>query len=82
MLVFLRVEMIRRLHLVHPATGSTGSLGPLPAGVKDHLQERNRHREQHPDVNHLDIGGDWQTLGDPEESKKIYEIDQVDIIFF
>ena len=70
----LQVRLVHRLHLVHPAIqGELGQAGPLHhlgAGVQGHLQEGNCHGEQHPDVNHLDIGGDWQALRDPKEPAK------------
>ena len=70
----LQVQLVRRLHLVHPAIGGelghAGSLHHLGAGVQGHLQEGNCHGEQHPDVNHLDIGSDWQALGDSKEPTK------------
>ena len=37
-------------------------------GVQNHLQERNDHGEHHPDINHLDIGGVGQALGDAKEA--------------
>ena len=32
------------------------------------LGEGEHHREQHPDVQHLDVGGRGQRLGDPDEA--------------
>ena len=62
-----------RLHLVHPAIrvelGRARSCHHLSAGVQDYLQERNSQSKQHPDINHLDIGGDRQALGDPQKPK-------------
>ena len=37
-----------------------------------HRQEDPEHCEDHPDVNHLDIGGGWQELGDSDEAEKSF----------
>ena len=39
-------------------------------GVKDHLKEGDRHGEEHPDVDHLDVRGDRQALGEAKKAKK------------
>ena len=65
----LQVQLVHRLHLVDLAI--QGELGQaVGEGVQGHLQEGNCHGEQHPDVNHLDIGGDWQALRDSKEPAK------------
>ena len=38
-------------------------------GKKNHLKEGNRHGEQHPDVDHLDVGSDRKALGKAQEAK-------------
>ena len=64
----------RVVHRFHPDVGGelgrAGSLHHLGAGVQGHLQEGDSQREQHPDVNHLDIGGDRQALGDAKEPEE------------
>ena len=40
----------------------------LPEGKDDNLQERNGHGEEHPDVNHLDVGGCEECLGYADEA--------------
>ena len=42
----------------------------LICGVHDHLEEGDRHCKQHPDVNHLDIGGDRQALRETQETMR------------
>ena len=37
-------------------------------GVQNHLQERNDHGKHHPDIDHLDISGGGQALGDAKEA--------------
>ena len=39
-------------------------------GMKDHLKEGDGHGEEHPDVDHLDVRGDGQALGEAQEAKK------------
>ena len=41
----------------------------LMDGKKNHLKEGNRHGEQHPDVDHLDVGSDRKALGKAQEAK-------------
>ena len=45
------------------------SLKHLSGGVKNHFQERYSHCEQHPDVDHLDIRRNSQTLGKSQKTK-------------
>ena len=40
------------------------------SGIKDHLKEGNGHGEEHPDVDHLDVRGDRQALGEAKKAKK------------
>ena len=42
----------------------------LICGMHDHLQERDCHCEEHPNVNHLDIRGDRQTLRQTQETEE------------
>ena len=42
----------------------------LVGGMKDHFKEGDGHGEEHPDVDHLDVGGDRQALGEAQEAKK------------
>ena len=37
--------------------------------VEGHNQEGVKHHEEHPDVNHLDIGGYWQRLNHSDEAE-------------
>ena len=39
-------------------------------GVQNHLQERNDHGEHHPHINHLEVGGGGQTLGDAKKTEE------------
>ena len=39
--------------------------------VYNHLEERDCHGKKHPDVDHLDVGGDWQALRKPKKTKKV-----------
>ena len=55
--------------MVHWATRLLLPPSPgLPEGEDYNLQERNSHGEQHPDVNHLDIGGGEEGLGNADEA--------------
>ena len=58
--------LLRRLDLdhTHPLVKARRSFEHLIGGVHDYLQEGNRHRKQHPDVDHLDVGGDRKALGE------------------
>ena len=60
---------------VHPfiKTNMTGSglLEHLVSRVQDHLQEGDCHREQHPDVNHLDVRSDGKALGKSQKTTRI-----------
>ena len=47
-----------------------GTLEDLMHGMKDHLKEGDGHGEEHPDVDHLDVRGDRQALGEAQEAKK------------
>ena len=38
--------------------------------MKDHLKEGDGHGEEHPDVDHLDVRGDRQALGEAKKAKK------------
>ena len=38
--------------------------------MKGDLKEEEHHGDDHPDVNHLYIGGGWQSLGDAYEAEK------------
>ena len=38
--------------------------------MKGNLKEEEHHGDDHPDVNHLYIGGGWQSLGDAYEAEK------------
>ena len=38
--------------------------------MKHHLKERDGHGEEHPDVDHLDVRGDRQALGEAKKAKK------------
>ena len=38
--------------------------------MKDHLKEGDRHGEEHPDVDHLDVRSDRQALGEAQEAEK------------
>ena len=59
---------------VHPLIKNcVGSLEHLVGGMQDHFQEGDCHREQHPDVNHLDVRGDRQALGESQKTSKDYE---------
>ena len=44
----------------------------LVGSMKDHLKEGDGHGKQHPDVDHLDVRGDRQALGEAQEAKKIF----------
>ena len=37
--------------------------------MKDHLKEGDGHGEEHPDVDHLDVRCDRQTLGKAQEAE-------------
>ena len=37
----------------------------------NHLEEGDGPGEEHPDVNHLDVGGDRQVLREPKKTKKV-----------
>ena len=39
----------------------------------DHFQEGDGHCEQHPNIDHLDVGGDRHALRESEKSTKIIE---------
>ena len=39
-------------------------------GMKDHLKEGDGHGEEHPNVDHLDVRGDRQALGEAQETKR------------
>ena len=41
------------------------------SGVKDYLEEWDGHCENHPDVDHLDIGRDWQGLRETQKTSRI-----------
>ena len=43
----------------------------LIGGVQNHLEEGDGHGEQHPDVDHLDVRGDRQALGESQKTKKV-----------
>ena len=45
--------------LIETKINCVGSLEHLVGGMQNHLKEGDCHREQHPDVNHLDVRGDW-----------------------
>ena len=47
-----------------------GTLEDLMHGMKDHLKEGDGHGEEHPDVDHLDVRGDRQALGEAQETKR------------
>ena len=47
-----------------------GTLEHLMGGMKDHLKEGDGHSEKHPDVDHLDVRGDRQALGEAQETKR------------
>ena len=56
---------------VHPLVKNcVGSLEHLVGGMQDHFQEGDCHREQHPDVNHLDVRGNRQVLGESQKTEK------------
>ena len=38
--------------------------------MKDHLKEGDRHGEEHPDVDHLDVRSDRKALGKAQEAEK------------
>ena len=61
LLLLLLLSRLESDH-VHPVIRTkmscSGLLEHLIRGVQDHLQEGDCHREQHPDVNHLDVRGD------------------------
>ena len=38
--------------------------------MKGHLKEEEHHGDNHPNVNHLDVGCGRQSLGDPYEAEK------------
>ena len=42
------------------------------ACMKGDLKEEEHHGDDHPDVNHLYIGGGWQSLGDAYEAEKMF----------
>ena len=39
----------------------------------DHFQEGDCHCEQHPNIDHLDVGGDRHALRESEKSTKIFQ---------
>ena len=64
------LQPICRLHPDHiHSSNRSRLLGSLIESVKDYFQERNSHREEHPDVNHLYVGGYWQALEKPKETE-------------
>ena len=60
---------------IHPLikTKMTGSglLEHLVSRVQDHLQEGDCHREQHPDVDHLDVRSGGKALRDSQKTTEI-----------
>ena len=38
----------------------------------DHFQEGDGHREQHPNIDHLDVGGDRHALRESKKSAKTF----------
>ena len=47
----------------------------LFVGVESHFEEREGHGEDHPDVDHLDIGGGGQRARYPNEAEIILSVD-------
>ena len=72
LLLHLHLLLHRRLDLdhTHPLVKSRRSFEHLISGVHDYLQEGNRHRKQHPDVDHLDVGGDRKFIGETNKTTK------------
>ena len=66
-LIFVLVVSREDLHHIH--LRGSWSLEHLIGGVKEHLHEGNSHCEEHPDVDHLDIRGHLQALGESQKSK-------------
>ena len=74
---FLCRLFLFRLHLQHIHSSfrnnnmeCAGTLEHLMDGMKDHLKEGDGHGEEHPDVDHLDVRGDRQALGEAQETKR------------
>ena len=42
----------------------------LAEGVEEHLQEGVEHAEDHPDVDHLGVGGRWQGARQTDKAEK------------
>ena len=61
-----RLDHIRPL--IRTKLSCSGLLEYLVGGVQDHLQEREGHCEEHPDVNHLDVRGNGKALGESQET--------------
>ena len=52
----------------------------LVGSMKDHLKEGDGHGEEHPDVDHLDVRGDRQALGEAQEAKNAIFCKYMDFI--
>ena len=67
-LLFLNPVAIIILYFVFPI------LQNLQHSVQGHNQEGVAHHEDHPDVNHLDIGSHWQRLDHSNETERNLKI--------
>ena len=72
LLLHLHLLLLRRLDLdhTHPLIKNRRSFEHLIGGVHNHFQKGNRHRKQHPDVDHFDVGGDGEALGETHKTTK------------
>ena len=81
-------NFFQRLDFLHPHSCFRNNLGlsftleHLISGIKDHLEERDCHDEEHPDVGHLDIRCDRQALEEAQEAKTKYSSDPGPIIVY
>ena len=72
--LFLFQLLVIRLDLDNtqaPIWSTVMVLEHLLGGVSDHFKEGDGHREEHPDVDHLDVWSDRQALRDAKKAENL-----------